>query len=76
MTVPKACSSEPCASTSAATRPRLSSEKYSAGPNFSASSPRMGANNAMSSVAMVPAMNELMAAVESATPARPCRAIW
>ena len=59
----------------AATRPSTISEKYSAGPNLSATSASGGAATAMSSVAKHPAKNEPMAEVASATPARPCRAI-
>ena len=33
-------------------------------------------SSAMTTVAIVPAKNEAMAAIASATPARPCRAIW
>ena len=49
--MPSACSSEPLASTIEATRPSTISEKYSAGPNFSATSASGGANSAISSVA-------------------------
>jgi hypothetical protein len=68
--------SEPCASTVAATRPNTISEKYSAGPNLSASSASGGAAVAMTRVATQPAKNEPIAAVASAGPARPCLAIW
>ena len=68
--------SEPCASTVAATRPSTISEKYSAGPNLSATSASGGAATAMTSVATQPAKNEPTAAVASAGPARPWRAIW
>ena len=71
-----ALSSEPCASTTAPIRPSTISEKYSAGPNLSASSDSGGANAATSSVATVPAKNEPSAAIASAAPARPWRAIW
>ena len=71
-----ALTSEPCASTVAPTRPSTISEKYSAGPNLSATSASGGANSAMSTVATVPAKNEPMAAIASAGPARPWRAIW
>ena len=76
ITIATALITEPCASTTAATRPRTISEKYSDGPNFSAISASGGANIATISVATQPAKNEPMAAVASATPARPCRAIW
>ena len=58
-----------------AVSPSTISEKYSAGPNRSATSAKGGANSATSSVAAVPAMNEPMAAVASARPALPWRAI-
>ena len=66
----------PCASTAAATRPISISEKYSGEPNLSATSASGGPNSAISSVPTVPAKNEPMAAIASAGPARPCRAIW
>ena len=74
--MPIAFTSEPLASTTAAMSPSTISEKYSAGPNFSATSASGGAKAATISVANVPAMNEPMAAIASALPARPCRAIW
>ena len=66
----------PCASTAAATRPISISEKYSGAPNLSANSASGGPNSAISRVPTVPAKNEPMAAIASAGPARPCRAIW
>ena len=75
-TIAIALSSEPCARTMAATRPNTISEKYSAGPNFSATSASGGANIATTTVATQPAKNEPIAAVASAGPARPWRAIW
>ena len=66
----------PCASTAAATRPISISEKYSGAPNLSASSASGGPDSAISSVPTVPAKNEPIAAMASAGPARPCRAIW
>ena len=66
----------PCASTAAATRPISISEKYSGEPNLSAISASGGPNSAISSVPTVPAKNEPIAAIASAGPARPCRAIW
>ena len=51
------------------------SEKYSAGPNLSASSTTGPARNVIPIVPIVPAMNDPMAAVASAAPARPLRAI-
>ncbi|MNR37839.1 hypothetical protein D3C85_1558940 [compost metagenome] len=49
--------------------------KYSAGPKFSASLATIGANKVNRIVAMVPATNEPIAAVASAGPARPLRAM-
>ena len=72
---PTARSGEPCAKTTAATRPSAISEKYSAGPNFCASSVRAGLATAISSVTTVPAKKEASAAVASAVPARPLRAM-
>ena len=74
--MPSACSSEPLASTIDATRPSTISEKYSAGPNFSATSASGGANSAIRNVHTVPAKNEPMAAIASARPAWPWRASW
>ena len=51
------------------------SAKYSAGPNLSARSTTSGASSVSSTVAMVPATNEPIAAVASAGPARPLFAI-
>ena len=73
--MPIALISEPLASTTAAIRPSTISEKYSAGPNFNATSASGGANAATTSVANVPAMNEPIAAMESALPALPRLAI-
>ena len=52
------------------------SEKYSAGPKASASSVSGAAKAAITNVATVPAKNEPIAAMPSAMPALPCRAIW
>ena len=71
-----AFTSEPRASTTAAISPQTISEKYSAGPNSSATAASGGAANAISRVATQPAKNEPMAAMPSAGPARPCSAIW
>ena len=70
-----ALTTEPGASTTAATRPSTISEKYSAGPNFSATAASGTASTAISSVDTVPAKNEPSAAMPSAAPARPLRAI-
>ena len=72
----KALSSEPEARATEVTRPRTMSEKYSAGPNCSATSASGGANRATMKVATEPAKNEPKAAVARACPARPCLAIW
>ncbi len=66
----------PWASTAAATRLMSISEKYSGAANCSATSASGGPNSAISSVPTVPAKNEPMAAMASAGPARPWRAIW
>src|SRR3954449_3809464 len=67
---------EPLASTTAKIRPSTISEKYSAGPNFSASAVSGTPKAATSTVDTQPAKNDPMAAIASAAPARPCRAIW
>ena len=66
---------EPFASTTAKMRPSTISEKYSAGPNSSARPVSGAARAATRTVATQPAKNEPIAAIESAAPARPCRAI-
>ena len=71
-----ALTSEPCASTTAAIRPHTISEKYSAGPNCKAIAASGGAATTISRVATLPAKNEPSAAMPSAGPARPWRAIW
>jgi hypothetical protein len=73
--MPIALSSDPCASTIEAMSPSTISEKYSAGPNLRATWASVGANSAISAVATVPAKKEPSAAVASACPALPCRAI-
>ena len=52
------------------------SEKYSAGPNLSAKSTTTGARKVSPTSRCVPATKEPIAAVASAAPARPRRAIW
>ena len=71
-----AFSTEPLASTTAKIRPSTISEKYSAGPNASASFVKGAPRMAISTVATQPAKNEPIAAIASAGPARPCLAIW
>ena len=67
---------EPRASTTAKHRPSTISEKYSAGPNSSAIEVSGAPSAATSTVETQPAKNEPMAAMASAGPARPWRAIW
>ena len=67
---------EPWANATEATRPSTISEKYSAEPNCNARSASGGAKTARTRVATVPAKNDPSAAVASAAPALPCRAIW
>ena len=76
MIIAIAFSSDPCASTTAPISPSTISEKYSAGPNFSASSDSGIATDATMIVATVPAKNEARAETVSAAPACPFRAIW
>ena len=71
-----ALSSEPCAITTADSRPSTISEKYSTEVNFSENAARIGAKAASVSVPTQPAKNEPSAAIVSAAPARPWRAIW
>jgi hypothetical protein len=67
---------EPRASTTAKTRPITMREKYSAGPKMRARRVSGAPSAAITRVATVPAKNEPIAAMPSATPARPWRAIW
>ena len=67
---------EPCASTTAATKPSTMRAKYSGAPNDCPTRASGGANMAMIAVETVPAKNEPSAAIASADPARPWRAIW
>jgi hypothetical protein len=76
MIIAMALSTEPRASTTANTRPSTISEKYSAGPNSSATDVSGAPSAATSTVEKQPAMNEPIAAIASAGPARPCFAIW
>jgi hypothetical protein len=57
-------------------RPSSISAKVSGGPNESAHFASSGDTSISSTTPMVPAMNEPMAAMPSAAPARPCSAIW
>ncbi|MNL18116.1 hypothetical protein D3C87_1392480 [compost metagenome] len=67
---------EPWASAMDETRPTTISEKYSAAPNSSAIAVKGGAKTATRKVETVPAKNEPIAAIASAAPALPLRAIW
>jgi len=75
-TMATALSTDPLASTTAKIRPRHISEKYSAGPNIRAMLVNGAPSAATSTVETQPAKNEPMAAMASAGPARPWRAIW
>ncbi len=57
-------------------KPSKSSAKISGGPKRRAALVSGGANSMMPSTLRVPAMNEPIAAMPSAGPARPWRAIW
>lgn len=77
--MPIALIKEPDAKTTAPIKPKTINEKYSAGPNLNASWESGAAKAANTNVATQPAKNEPMPAVKavnSATPARPLRAIW
>src|SRR5262245_65876017 len=76
MIMAMALTTEPCASTTAATRPSTIREKYSGAPNDWPTRANGGAKAAMMKVATVPAKNEPSAAIASAEPALPWRAIW
>jgi len=73
--IASALGTEPLASTTANASPITISAKYSAGPKSCASLTSGRARAAMTSVETHPAKNEPIAAMPSATPARPCRAI-
>ena len=55
--------------------PNNVSARYSGGPKLSAASAIGGASTVSMTTLNVPAMNDAMAAMVSAGPARPCRAI-
>ncbi len=65
----------PASSTTIA-RPSAISAKYSGELNDKANLASGGATSISASTPKVPAMNEAMAAMPSAAPARPLRAIW
>ena len=75
ITMASALGIEPRASTTAKHRPSTISEKYSAGPNNSAIEVSGAPSAATSTVDTQPAKNDPMAAMASAGPARPWRAI-
>jgi hypothetical protein len=56
--------------------PRIIRPAYSGGPKMMASSATAGARNVSPIRPTVPAMNEPIAAIPRAGPARPCLAIW
>ena len=56
-------------------KPSSSSAKISGGPNRSATAVSGGASSMMPTTLRVPAMNDPIAAMPRAGPARPCRAI-
>ena len=74
--MPSALMTEPWASEIATNRPRTMSAKYSGAPKFSATAASGGAAMATRRVETEPAKKEPRAAIASAGPARPCRAIW
>ncbi len=74
-TMAMALGSDPLARTTAPIRPTVSSATYSAGPNRIAISARGGPARAITTAVTQPANNEPSAAMASAAPARPCRAI-
>ncbi len=74
-TIATAFSGAPWASTTAPVRPSTIRLKYSAALNLSASQVIGALAVAMTTVAIVPAKNDAMAAMASAGPARPCFAI-
>ncbi len=74
--MPTALITEPCARITAAIRPNSISAKYSGERNFTANAASTGAKAAIRSVPTHPAKNEPTAAMVSAAPARPLRAIW
>ncbi len=65
----------PPLSADASTSPNVASAKYSGGPKPSAHRANAGPTNVRPTTATVPAMNEPIAAIASAGPARPCFAI-
>ena len=67
---------EPCASTTAPSRPSTIRLTVSTAVNLSAKAASGRLRSAITKVATVPAKNDAMAAIASAEPARPCRAIW
>ena len=69
-------STEPCDRAIVSTMPNVARAKYSGAPNAVASCSTAGDRVASASVAMQPAVNEPIAEMASAAPARPCFAIW
>jgi hypothetical protein len=71
----KPLAADPCTMKIVATKPSAMTAKFSGGPNFSATDVSMGENSVRPATLMVPATKEPIAAIPSAAPARPCRAI-
>jgi hypothetical protein len=75
MVISSAAASERPASPTTRLSPSVISAKNSGGPNFSANCARGRATAVSASVANMPPMNEPIAAIASAAPARPWRAM-
>ena len=58
------------------TSPSTINAKFSGGPKRMAIAAMAGAKNVIMTTPSVPAMNDPIAAIPSAGPALPCRAIW
>jgi hypothetical protein len=74
-TISSALICEPEESCVTSSRPSSTSAVYSAGPNASATLASAGPTRNSAIVTSTPAMNEPNAAMPSAAPARPCRAM-
>ncbi len=68
-------SAPPWLTMEAAISPSTITEKYSAGPNDSATVASTGDRNTMTITPMMPPQKDAMAVMNSATPARPCCAM-
>ncbi|MNC90151.1 hypothetical protein D3C83_62150 [compost metagenome] len=69
-------SMEPPVRLASVVSPSTISAKYSGGPKVTAQSASGGAASISSTTLSVPAMNDPIAAIPSAAPARPLSAIW